>query len=247
VTPPRILVVEADPGAGRAVASALEGDGFDVEGARGAEALEALGAGGRAAAIFLDLPANDAEGERLHARIHGHPDARDVPLVALSAPARRPRAGEGWAGWLEAPVERDALRSLLAEVCRPRSAEPLSLGHARMDVEHGLQRRLADALIRTQLAGGEPPQGPAILEDLLSLVRGHFDYEAELMRRYRHRGAEEHEREHAGWLRAVEESRATAGGGLSLGASLAAARAMVVHVQTLDADFARHLATRGVT
>lgn len=235
---PRILVVEADTRARRTVAEALESDGFEVtQASRTDDALPALHAGCPPAVILLDVPASSAVDERIRLLMREQLGAWDVPVVAMSASDQCMTQGKwNWNHWLRKPVDMDALRALLGRLCCPATSDALMFGLRGMDVEHALQFRLADALVQAQVPGGDPRQGSTILHELAEVARGHFAYEEELMRRYVYGRNEEHEREHADWLREVGELQEP-----SLGASLAVRISMAAHILTMDADLARHL------
>jgi hemerythrin-like metal-binding protein len=245
VTLPQVLIIEGDAGtAHRTVADALKLDGFDVpEASRTEDGLGAFVARCRPVAILLDVDTPGAAHGGAHAWLLDHPEARGIPIIAVWAAAPPPEEERRWDGWLGKPLDPNALRTLLGSVCC-RSPTELALGFDKMDVEHGLQFRLADALVRTLIPGADPQHGFAILKDIVEVTRWHFAYEAELMRRHAYPAAQEHEREHVDWLLAVEEIQRGAQRILPLGTGLAVRSSMVEHVRTMDGALARSLPRR---
>ncbi len=87
MTPPRILVVEDEPGIAETIHYALASDGFAPEVCASArQAIERFAAESPALAI-LDVGLPDMNGFELFKRLHDLPGARAVPMVFLTARA----------------------------------------------------------------------------------------------------------------------------------------------------------------
>ena len=112
----RVLLVEDDPGMREAIRALLERAGFSVIVARdGAEAWELLGRGPRPAAILADLHTPRMTGHDLVARVRRTARLAAVPIIVMSARARRTSATRAEA-FLEKPFSREQLEWALARV-----------------------------------------------------------------------------------------------------------------------------------
>ncbi len=126
----------------------------------------------------------------------------------------------------------------------------LMLGVPEMDVEHGLQIELVNALEGAVAAGREREVGDRILERLLEYTRVHFLAEELMMRLEGFPAFEAHIEEHDDLVRQLDSIRALYAAGdrpVTLEAVHTMRTWLAGHIQTHDRVFARFLATRGPT
>jgi len=114
----RIMLVEDEPAAAAILSAILEDDGLKVDVAGTlAEAREYLKTYGRYGAVVLDLRLPDGDGVDLAKEIRAAPDLAGMPIVVVSADARRGRDSEvrmlEVADWMEKPVDPDRLTMLV--------------------------------------------------------------------------------------------------------------------------------------
>ena len=124
----------------------------------------------------------------------------------------------------------------------------LTLGVPEMDVEHGLQIGLVNALEDAVASGRERELGDGILEHLLDFTRVHFLAEELMMRLEGFPAFEAHIEEHDDLVRQLESIRAVYAAGdrpVTLEAVHALRSWLAVHVRTYDRAFANFLAARG--
>jgi hemerythrin len=124
----------------------------------------------------------------------------------------------------------------------------LTLGVPEMDVEHGLQISLVNALEDAVASGRERELGDGILDRLLDYTRVHFLAEELMMRLEGFPAFEAHIEEHDDLVRQFESIRAVYAEGdrpVTLEAVHALRKWLAGHVRTYDRAFARFLAARG--
>jgi len=121
-----LLFIEDDDATRRALAEALQADGFDVvTAAHGREALEFLRAGLRPSAILLDvmMPVMDGWDFR-HIQLND-PALRDIPVLLVTASGfslETIRKQFGDVELIRKPIPYAALRETLRRVCRRDSS-----------------------------------------------------------------------------------------------------------------------------
>jgi hemerythrin len=74
--------------------------------------------------------------------------------------------------------------------------EALSCGDQQIDVDHQYLLSIASRLGRGRPAGAEKAMDEAVIEELISFTRKHFDREETLMRKLAYPGFDEHRFEH---------------------------------------------------
>jgi len=124
----------------------------------------------------------------------------------------------------------------------------LTLGVPEMDVEHGLQVGLVNALEDAVASGKERDLGDGILERLLDYTRVHFLAEEMMMRLERFPAFEAHVEEHDDLVRQLESTRAVYAAGdraITLEAVHTLRTWLAGHIRTQDRAFARFIAARG--
>jgi len=114
----RILLVEDEPAAAALLSAILEDNGLNVDEAGTlAEARAFLGENGRYGALVLDLRLPDGDGVDLAKEIRADPELAGMPIVVVSADARRGKDPEvrmlEVADWMEKPVDPDRLTELV--------------------------------------------------------------------------------------------------------------------------------------
>jgi hemerythrin-like metal-binding protein len=241
------LVVDDDEGVREVIADALSLEGIDVVPAcGGAEAISALDAGCRPSIILLDLLMPGVSGERLLPMLRQHPGAHGVPIVAMSASPERLARIDDPDARLAKPFDLSVLLDTMGRLCRRGR---LVLGIPLVDSEHRRQLDLADALADALRGGREMKRAARLIDDLIDCTRDHFSHEGDLMRRHAYPNSTVHLGEHARHVAELERWRETS-------ATLAARppvrdanalRASIEdHIATMDRDFARFLAARGL-
>ena len=124
----------------------------------------------------------------------------------------------------------------------------LTLGVPEMDVEHGLQIGLINALEDAVAAGRERELADGILERLHDFTRVHFLAEELMMRLDGYPACEAHIEEHDDLVRQLESLRAVYAAGdraVTLEAVHTLRAWLAGHVRTHDRAFARFTAARG--
>lgn len=114
----RILLVEDEPAAAALLSAILEDNGLNVDEAGTlAEARSLLDAKGRYGALVLDLRLPDGDGVDLVKEIRARPELAGMPIVVVSADARRGKDPDvrmlEVADWMEKPVDPDRLTELV--------------------------------------------------------------------------------------------------------------------------------------
>lgn len=246
---PQVIVVEDDFGVPNGTVEALKLEGFDVTRARGtAEAMEALEGGCRPCVVLLDLKMPTASGESPLPRIREHLALQGVPIVAMSASDRGLQEASGqWDARLARPLDVDSLYELLGRLCTHSVSARAALGFRSLDVEHEIQLRIANALVKALGSRGDRKLAARDLEELVDFTRSHFAYETEIMGRYEYPEAAHHEREHELWLAEannLEEASSAGRSPLTLGGAVAVWDSIVSHIETMDQAFATYLSAR---
>ena len=114
----RVLLVEDEPAAAAIMSAILEDDGLivDVAGTLG-EARKFLSENGRYGSVVLDLRLPDGDGVDLAKEIRAKPNLAGMPIVVVSADARRGKDPEvrmlEVSDWMEKPVDPDHLTQLV--------------------------------------------------------------------------------------------------------------------------------------
>ncbi len=108
-----VLVVEDDPGVRDGVLALLQDHGFAASGAPdGAAALE-LVAATKPDVILLDLAMPQVGGDEFLERMRSDPALERIPVIVMSAWARRIEPPVPVAGWLPKPFQPQELLDLL--------------------------------------------------------------------------------------------------------------------------------------
>jgi CheY-like chemotaxis protein len=119
---PPVLLVDDNDDAREALAFLIEKDGCEVIQARnGRDALRRLEQGLRPCLILLDLMMPQLDGWAFRGEQRKLPGGEDVPVVIYSA---SPTVSEdakqlGVAGWLQKPLDFDALLTTVRRYCAP--------------------------------------------------------------------------------------------------------------------------------
>ncbi len=119
-----VLIVDDDPGIREALRDYVELQGYGaVVAADGAEALLCLKYGPTPALILVDINMPRVDGEAFAARVRASPAHAQVPIVVMSASARRlpPRLASEH---LEKPFDLERLDPLLQRLCGQALAIP---------------------------------------------------------------------------------------------------------------------------
>jgi PAS domain S-box-containing protein len=149
-TYPRLLVCEDDADVAEVLRQTLQRDGFavDVVGSM-TDALAALSVRNPYRALLLDLVLPDGDGVALIQALRGRANARDLPIVVVSAEAERGREALGGVAlnvvdWMEKPVDVVRLRrAVTAALARSSAERPLIL---HVDDDHDILQVTAAAL-----------------------------------------------------------------------------------------------------
>ena len=125
-SPPRLLLVEDDEPTRRALAEALNRDGFEVViAANGREALERLRRGPPPSAILLDVMMPEMDGwDFRHAQLTD-PSLREIPVLIVSASGfsiETIRSQFGDVELIRKPIHYPGLLRALGRACPPASA-----------------------------------------------------------------------------------------------------------------------------
>ncbi len=118
--PPIVLLVDDNDDAREALAFLIEQDGCEVIQARnGRDALRRLEQGLQPCLILLDLMMPQLDGWAFRGEQRKLPGGEDVPIVIYSAsPTVAADARQlGVAGWLEKPLDFDALLTTVRRYC----------------------------------------------------------------------------------------------------------------------------------
>jgi len=113
----RVLVVEDDPGTRRGVQELLEGEGFEVDGARdGEEALAFLRASAPPTFILLDLAMPGMTGWEFRREQLADPELRRIPVVVMTSYEEYDESITTLHpdGHLQKPIRPDELRGVLS-------------------------------------------------------------------------------------------------------------------------------------
>jgi CheY-like chemotaxis protein len=127
---PLVLVVEDDRDVGDALTDLLRELGYGIVWAQdGAEAMRALQAGSRPAAILLDLMMPGMDGYEFRAQQRADPAIADIPVIVLSAVRGAEAAAASLAAvaCLGKPTPLDELLAVLSRVAGPAGSVPASL------------------------------------------------------------------------------------------------------------------------
>ncbi len=116
----RLMLVEDDDLIREVFTALLEGQGYAVRGAGdGQDALDQLRAGPVPDCILLDLRMPRMDGRQFRARQRAHPRWASIPVLVLSSEPKvaEEAASLGVAGFLQKPVEPEALLRVLRQAC----------------------------------------------------------------------------------------------------------------------------------
>ena len=125
-SPRRLLLAEDDEATRKALAEALQGDGFEVvTAANGREALQLLRAGPRPSAILLDVMMPVMDGWDFRYLQLNDPAFRDIPVLLISASGfsiETIRLQFGEVELFRKPINYVALLQALGRACGPASS-----------------------------------------------------------------------------------------------------------------------------
>jgi signal transduction histidine kinase/ligand-binding sensor domain-containing protein/CheY-like chemotaxis protein len=117
---PRVLVVEDDPEAFRALANLLEAEGYSVVGARHREEAIRMVEAGKPALITLDIVLPGTDGWSVLKELKSRPETRDVPVVVVTMRENRELGfALGAQDFFVKPVRGDELLRRIRELAPP--------------------------------------------------------------------------------------------------------------------------------
>ena len=166
----RILLVEDEPAAAALLGAILEDNQLKVDHAGTlAEARALLKKYGRYGALVLDLRLPDGDGVDLAKDVRADPALAHMPIVVVSADARRGKDPEvrmlEVADWMEKPVDPDRLTELVRAALARVDAPPRLILHVDED-------RDIREVVATALAGwGEVAQAEGLAEARVIVAR----------------------------------------------------------------------------
>jgi CheY-like chemotaxis protein len=114
-----VFVVEDDPDVATLVARLLEGEGFDVEvAATRAEVVARLRTPPMPDVVILDVALPDANGFDILERLKTHPTLKAVPVIMLTAEAKRESVVRGLASGADGYITKPFKRAILLDGVR---------------------------------------------------------------------------------------------------------------------------------
>jgi len=145
----RILLVEDEPAAAALLSAILEDNGLNVDEAGTlAEARSLLDSKGRYGALVLDLRLPDGDGVDLVKEIRARPELAGMPIVVVSADARRGKDPDvrmlEVSDWMEKPVDPDRLTELVRGALAGGGAQGRTILH--VDDDRDIREVVATAL-----------------------------------------------------------------------------------------------------